>query len=54
MKTLGLRLRWENTIGGTKQGLYQLFQAVVLIAEKQDEIVRKINELEKHQAKEDV
>ena len=46
MKKLNLRLNWHNTIGGTKDGLFQLARAVQMIAEKQDEIIAKINELE--------
>lgn len=48
MKKLGLHLEWTKTLGGTKRGLYTMFETVVLIAREQDEIVSKINELEAH------
>lgn len=46
IRKLYLDLQWHDTLGGTKKGLYVLYQAVTHIAKKQDEIIDKLNKLE--------
>lgn len=43
MRKLNIHLNWNHAIGGTKQGLHTLAQAVQAIADKQDEIIEELN-----------
>lgn len=51
MHKLNLTINWHKTLGGTKDGLYQLARATQMIADKVDELVGEVNRLEAEQVR---